>query len=166
MKRLILFVPVFSLVASCSSSPSSVSGPQHIEYISQPVFNGQPSAAGSGTYRTVVGGRSVIEVGVGPLTHGGVNIQFVSRDNWLQHHSNVRISNPSCSVDQDRQAIICLVPSGSWSTGMRVEGIAKDAGAFRYAVRFSDRPEGPPQWMATADGTPIERTWDENVFAP
>jgi hypothetical protein len=165
MKRALLFVPVFSLVAGCTSSPSFVSSPQHIEYISQPRFIGQPSAAGSGTYRTVVGGRSVFEVSVGPLSHGGVSIEFVSRDNWLQHHTTVRFSNPSCSVDQDRRAIICLVPSGSWSTGVRAEGIAKDVGAFRYAVRFSDRPEGPPEWMANTDGTTVVRTWDENVFA-
>lgn len=128
-------------------------------YASQDRYGGDGISDGYATYRTRVGSRSDIRLNL-TWSHPLLVIQFVSQDNWLDHHNGVQLGwGFTCQVDQGPKVITCSVNPRQGVGGISVSGTATDVGTFHYRIRLSDRVSGA---MPTS-GREAAAEWDEIV---
>jgi hypothetical protein len=129
-------------------------------------MSGLSLAGGSATYRTRVGSLSNLSIGYS-FTSPVLKIEFVSKDNWLDHHADVQVWEPlprakhECWPDPAQTAIICRIDIPAGGGGVELYGTARDAGTFHYAVRLSEQVPGTARWISPANGRELE--WDEIV---
>jgi hypothetical protein len=125
---------------------------------------------GSATYRTPVGGRSEVRLDF-TFSARVVRIEFVSKDNWFDHHAGARLYlpisgyPPECQPDPIEKVIDCQFGFAGGSTGIYLYGTAVDAGTFHYAAQLRQQMAGTSQWTGAANGRDIVVEWDETVTA-
>jgi hypothetical protein len=125
---------------------------------------------GFATYRTPLGGRSDVRLQFN-FSQRVVRIEFVSHDNWFDHHAGARLYlpisgyKPECQPDPILKVIDCEFGFPGGSTGVYLYGTALDAGTFHYAVRLREQIAGTKHWTGTAYGRDLVVEWDETVMA-
>ncbi len=159
------------LLSACSeaTSDATVTDLTTHGYVSTPRSYLGLNLEGFATYRTPVGGRSDLRLGF-TFTQRVVRIEFVSKDNWFDHHRNVRVFfpvpgyKPECQPDPIQKVIDCQFGFPGGSTGVYLYGTAVDSGTFHYAVKLSEQVPGTKQWTSAANGRDLVE-WDETVTA-
>jgi hypothetical protein len=159
------------LLSACSSqaaSPPTVTDLTAHHYVSTPRSYLGSNLDGYATYRTPVGGRSEVRLEF-TFIQRAVRIEFVSKDNWFDHHAGARLylpgDKPECQPDPIQKVIECQFGFAGGSTGIYLYGTAVDAGTFHYAVRLREQIAGTTQWTGPANGRDLVVEWDETVTA-
>lgn len=164
MKRAVLLTALLLVACSDRTASPIVTDLPSPGYVSGPRYVGGVIVDGSATYRTRVGGRSAIQLGI-TWSQPVLDIEFVSKDNWLDHHSDVQFGwgSENCRADSGRKAIVCRWDPRFGTGGVSVYGKAVDVGTFHYAIRLSNQSDGPPHWVNEDNGRELIRLWDETV---
>jgi hypothetical protein len=159
------------LVSGCSQvrTASTVTDLTPKSYISIPRIN-MGSVDGFATYRTHVGSRSNLRLSF-TFTQRVVRIEFVSNDNWFDHHADAQMYvpipayNPECQPDPVHKLIDCQFGFAGGSSGFYLYARAVDAGTFHYAVKLSEEIAGTGQWRSLDSAGGLLFKWDEIVTA-
>ncbi len=169
MKRVIVVLAL--LLSACSSqagTPPTVTDLTSHSYVSTPRLGS--NLDGFATYRTPVGGRSDVRLQFS-FSQRVVRIEFVSQDNWFDHHTGARLYlpipgyKPECQPDPIQKVIDCQFGFPGGSTGVYLYGTALDAGTFHYAVRLREQVAGTKRWTSAANGRDLVVEWDETITA-
>jgi hypothetical protein len=164
MRRAVLLAALLLTACSDRASPLMTDLPSP-GYISGPrSYPGGLSVDGYATYRTRIGGRSAIQLGIS-WSQPVLDIEFVSKDNWLDHHTDVQFGwgSGNCQVDSRQKRIVCRRAQGTGPGDVQLYGTAVEAGTFHYAIKLSDQADGPPHWVTEDSGRELIRKWDELV---
>jgi hypothetical protein len=159
------------LVSGCSQvrTASTVTDLTPKSYISIPRIN-LGSVDGFATYRTHAGSRSDLRLSF-TFAQRVVRIEFVSNDNWFDHHAEAQMYiqdpryKPECQPDPVHKVIECLFAFAGGSSGFYLYGTAVDVGTFHYAVKLSEEIPGTGQWRTLASAGSLVFHWDEVVTA-